>query len=249
MRRVAVLVVVLGSVFTIDSVADEKAGAPPQVMQFRSIVVSPDRERGLKERPKGFPCTCIQGLWADYPGPFDLYFALTKFESCEEVGEEELWYGLPSNSSRPQACDGECEEYSGKRATTEKFPGHGHALAGKEAWKTISMGLEAAKKKTPRLEYGEPEYHIIPHDKLPDGLEMTEAMPILAVPITLPATENTGVGRVLYLCFQVDSIGDADVTDAAFENAKLGRGEQLKVAYQVDDEGRTGLVWLRGPRR
>jgi hypothetical protein len=48
------------------------------------------------------PCSCLQELWVDYPGPFDLYFSLDRFTSCNDEGEESLWYGYASNSTLPQ---------------------------------------------------------------------------------------------------------------------------------------------------
>ena len=39
------------------------------------------------------PCSCLQELWVDYPGPYDLYFSLDHYTSCNDEGEEGLWYG------------------------------------------------------------------------------------------------------------------------------------------------------------
>src|SRR5262249_22164464 len=50
------------------------------------------------------PCSCLQELWVDYPGPYDLYFSLDHLDSCDGEGEEGLWYGIPSNSALPQIC-------------------------------------------------------------------------------------------------------------------------------------------------
>src|SRR4029078_3210684 len=61
------------------------------------------------------PCSCLQEMWVDYPGPFDLYFSLDHITSCNDEGEEGLWYGIASNSTLPQICErNECEEYEGQ---------------------------------------------------------------------------------------------------------------------------------------
>ncbi len=112
----------------------------------------------------GPPCSCIQELFADYPGPFDLYISLDHLTSCDDEGEENLWYGAPSNSTRPQVCaDNDCEDYEedgGREAAT--FPGHRQQLAGVKAWEVFRVGLESATRKTPGLEYGTQMYHNIP---------------------------------------------------------------------------------------
>lgn len=247
MRSTLLPCVVVLAVFSwaVKSLADESKLVPtpaPRVVAAHSPAprVSNDLTRGL-------PCACIQQLWVDYPGPYDLYFVLVYVENCEEPGEEDLWYGEPSNAERPQVCEeNTCENFDVKRTGVGGLPGHGHALTGADAWKTVQQGLQAAKKKTPKLEYGVPQYHKIPQEKLPEGLEMTEDLCILAVPITVHVAGSSADGRVYYLCFQLDSIGDAKFTEATFGDAKLGSGEQLHVPYQVEGKSRTGLVWLRG---
>ena len=34
------------------------------------------------------PCSCLQELWIDYPGPNDLYFSLNHITSCDDEGQE-----------------------------------------------------------------------------------------------------------------------------------------------------------------
>ena len=110
------------------------------------------------------PCSCLQELWIDYPGPNDLYISLDHFTSCNDEAEEGLWYGCPSNSTLPQLCSyQQCEEYEGSgRQAAAKFPGHGQELVGAKAWEVFRVGLESATRKMPGLEFGSPTYHVVP---------------------------------------------------------------------------------------
>src|SRR5215218_1338591 len=99
------------------------------------------------------PCSCLQELWVDYPGPYDLYFSLDHYTSCNDEGQEGLWYGYASNSTLPQLCDyQQCEEYEGAgRQAAGIFPGHGQELVGVKAWDVFRVGLESATRKMPGL--------------------------------------------------------------------------------------------------
>ena len=124
------------------------------------------------------PCSCLQELWIDYPGPYDLYFSLDHFTSCNDEGEESLWYGYASNSTLPQLCgDGQCEEYEGSgRHAAATFPGHGQELVGVKAWDVFRVGLESATRKVPGLDFGSPTYHVVPRKKLSARLKTTRDM-------------------------------------------------------------------------
>src|SRR5215204_3335841 len=99
------------------------------------------------------PCSCLQELWVDYPGPYDLYIALNHVTSCNEVAEEVLWYGWPSNATLPQYCGTNvCEDYEGGRLAAA-FPGHGQELVGVKAWDVFRVGLESATRKGSGLEF------------------------------------------------------------------------------------------------
>lgn len=200
------------------------------------------QDRGVYSPP---PCSCIQQLWMDYPGANDLYISLTMFETCDE-GEEELWYGAPGNIARPQDCESnQCEVYEGRRGVQRALPGHGHPLAGARAWDVIRMGLESAKQKTPKLEYGTPLYHKIPQINIPEGLATTSDMLVMAVPINVHVKDSPLDGKTYYLCVQIDSAEGLPTTAATFEDGELGSGSQLKIVYHVNGDVRTGLVWLK----
>src|SRR4051812_13528400 len=97
------------------------------------------------------PCSCLQELWYDNPGPYDLYFSLDHFTSCNDAGEEGLWYEYPSTSTLPQFCGyQQGKKYKGpEHPTTAIFPGHGQELVGVKAWDIYRVGLESAARKTP----------------------------------------------------------------------------------------------------
>jgi hypothetical protein len=196
----------------------------------------------------GPPCSCIQELFADYPGPFDLYIALTHQISCDDEGEEELWFGNPSNSTRPQICESNsCEDYEedgGRAAST--FPGHGQQLVGVKAWDVFRVGIESAARKMPGLEYGTPTYHILPRKNLPTKLKATQDMIVMAIPMEIHIKDSRLDGKTYYLCVQLDSAEGLPITKAAFENGKPGTGSQLNIKYRVKSgEVRKGLVWLK----
>jgi hypothetical protein len=194
------------------------------------------------------PCTCLQELWVDYPGPYDLYFSLDHMTSCDDAGEEGIWYGAPSNSSLPQICSNyECEAYGGEgQRIAATFPGHGQELVGAKAWDVFRVGLESATRKMPGLEFGAPTYHIIPRKNLPAQLKATRDMVVMAIPINVHVKGSRFDGNSYYLCVQMDSAIGLPITTATFEDGKLGIGSQLHVKYRVKSgEVRKGLVWLR----
>src|SRR6476620_10111038 len=133
------------------------------------------------------PCSCLQEMWVDYPGPFDLYFSLDHITSCNDEGEEGLWYGIASNSTLPQICErNECEEYEGQdQRSAMLLPGHGQELVGAKAWDMFRVGLESAIRKSPGLEFGPPLYLVIPQKSLPASLKATRDMTVMAIPINV----------------------------------------------------------------
>jgi hypothetical protein len=194
------------------------------------------------------PCSCLQELWVDYPGPYDLYFSLNHITSCNDGGEEGLWYGYASNSTLPQICEhNNCEEYEGPDTLAATiFPGHGQELVGLKAWDVFRVGLESATRKMPGLEFGSPTYHMIPRKNLPAKLKATRDMIVMAIPLNVHIKGSPFDGNTYYLCIQMDSADGMPITKAAFEDSKLGRGSQLNVKYRVKNgEARKGLVWLK----
>jgi hypothetical protein len=194
------------------------------------------------------PCSCLQELWADLPGPYDLYFSLNHIASCDDEAEEGLWYGAASVSALPQYCEyGNCEEYEPpQERSVSAFPGHGLELVGIKAWDVFRVALESATRKMPGLEVGTPTYHIIPIKNLPAMLKETRDMIVMAIPLNVHIKNSRFDGNTYYLCIQIDSAERVPITKAVFENSKLGRGSQLSVKYQVKSgEVRKGLVWLK----
>jgi len=194
------------------------------------------------------PCSCLQELWIDYPGPYDLYIALNHVTSCHDEAEEVLWYGWPSNSTLPQQCGANaCEEYEGPEGRAlAVFPGHGQELVGVKAWDVFRVGLESAVRKSPGLEFGTPLYHIIPRKNLPAKLNTTRDMVVMAIPMDVHIKGIRFDGNTYYLCIQIDSADEVPISKATFEDAKPGRGSQLQVKFRTKTgEVRKGLVWLK----
>ncbi len=194
------------------------------------------------------PCSCLQELWADLPGPFDLYFSLNHITSCDDEGEEGMWYGAASVSALPQYCGyGNCEEYEAPdQRGASNFPGHGLELVGVKAWDVFRVGLESATRKMPGLEIGTPTYHVIPLKNLPATLKASRDMIVMAIPLNVHVKNSRFDGNTYYLCIQIDSAEGVPITKAVFGDSKLGRGSQLSVKYQVKSgEIRKGLVWLK----
>jgi hypothetical protein len=194
------------------------------------------------------PCSCLQELWIDYPGPYDLYFSLNHLTSCSDEGEEGLWFGHASNSTLPQICENDdCEEYEGpEQRAAASFPGHGQELVGVKAWDVFRVGLESAARKMPGLEFGSPTYHMIPRKTLPAKLKAAHDMIVMAIPLNVHVKNSRFDGNTYILCVQIDSAEGVPITKAIFEDAKLGRGSQLSVNYRVKSgEVRKGLVWLK----
>lgn len=194
------------------------------------------------------PCSCLQELWVDYPGPYDLYFSLDHMTSCSDEGQEALWYGYASNSTLPQICEhDDCEEYEGPdQRAAAIFPGHGQELVGVKAWDVFRVGLESAARKMPGLEFGSPTYHMIPRKNLPAKLKAARDMIVMAIPLNVHIKGSPFDGNTYFLCIQIDSAEGVPITKAVFEDSKLGRGSQLNVKYRVKSgEVRKGLVWLK----
>jgi hypothetical protein len=198
-------------------------------------------------RAESVPCSCLQELWVDYPGPYDLYFSLNHITSCDD-GEEGLWYGAASNSSLPQICENSnCEEYEGPDGLAAAiFPGHGQELVGVKSWDVLRVGLESATRKMPGLEFGSPTYHVIPRKSLPAKLKASRDMIVMAIPLNVHVKNSPFDGKTYYLCVQIDSADGLPITKAVFTDSKMGRGRQLSVKYHVKNgEVRKGLVWLK----
>jgi hypothetical protein len=194
------------------------------------------------------PCTCLQELWVDYPGPYDLYFSLDHMISCDDVGEEGIWYGSPSNSTLPQICaDNDCEPYEGpEERASASIPGHGQELVGVKAWDVFRVGLESATRKMPGLEFGSPSYLIIPRKNLPAKLKAVHDMIVMAIPINVHIKGSPFDGNSYYFCVQIDSADGLQISKATFEDVKLGRGSQLHLKMRSKNgEVRKALVWLK----
>jgi hypothetical protein len=194
----------------------------------------------------GPPCSCLQELWVDYPGPNDLYITLDKITDCSDEPEEDLWYGTPYNSTLPQVCeDGNCQPYEGEGERFGAVPGHGQTLVGIKAWEMFRVGIEAAMRRSPGLEFGEPSYHSIARNSLPPGVPGKADMLVMAIPMTVHAKGSPIDGRTYYFCVQIDSAEGLSLTNATFEKGKVGRGSQMRIKYRVKGEERNGLVWLK----
>lgn len=191
------------------------------------------------------PCSCLQELWVDYPGPFDLYITLNKLIDCND-DEEGLWYGTPYNSSLPQICeDGNCQPYEDDDERFGAMPGHGQALVGIKAWEMFRVGIEAAARKSPGLEFGEPSYHSIARNNLPTNVPGSGDLLVMAIPMTVHAKGSRIDGKTYYFCVQMDSAQGLALTNATFEKGKAGAGSQFHIKYRVKGEERHGLVWLK----
>ncbi len=194
------------------------------------------------------PCSCLQELWVDYPGPYDLYFSLNHYSNCYDTPDEGLWYGWPNNYTLPQSCaDDECEEYEETpNRSAALFPGHGQNLVGTKAWEIFRTGLDSAVRKMPGLEFGPPAYHVIPQKSLPAKLNATQDMVVMAIPINVHVKGSRFDGKNYYLCVQMDTADGLQITKATFEDAKPGLGSQFQVKIRTQNgEVRKGLVWLK----
>lgn len=193
----------------------------------------------------GPPCSCLQELLIDYPGPFDMYIALNKIDDCNE-DEEALWYGTPYNNSLPQICEeGNCQPYEDDDERFATLPGHGQSLVGVKAWEMFRVGIEAAVRKSPGLEVGEPSYHSIARSSLPANVSGSGDLLVMAIPMTVHAKGSRIDGKTYYFCVQMDSAQGLALTSAAFEKGKAGSGSQFHIKYRVKGEERHGLVWLK----
>jgi hypothetical protein len=192
------------------------------------------------------PCTCLQELWVDYPGPYDLYFSLDHITSWDDEGEEGLWYGIPSNSTLPQICgNNDCEDYEGQRSAAI-LPGHGQELVGVKAWDVFRVGLESAARRMPGLEFGSPGYLVIPLKCLPTKLKATRDMIVMAIPINVHIKGSPFDGNNHLLCIQIDSADGLSLSKAVVEDAKPGRGSQYHAKIRAGNgEVRKALVWLK----
>jgi hypothetical protein len=175
-----------------------------------------------------------------------LYIALVKQIDCSDEPEEGLWYGAPYNSTLPQICeDGDCQPYEGDDERVAAAPGHGQSFVGIKAWDVFRVGIEAAVRKTPGLEYGVPAYHKIPRSSLPTSIASKGDLLVMAIPMTVHAKGSPIDGKTYYFCVQIDSAEGLALTNAAFEKGKQGSGSQLHIKYRVKGEKRNGLVWLK----
>jgi hypothetical protein len=196
--------------------------------------------------PAGPPCSCLQEEWVDYPGPFDLYIALNKQIDCSDEPEEALWYGTPYNSTLPQICeDGDCQPFEDDDERMAAVPGHGQSLVGVKAWEMFRVGIEAAVRKAPGLEFGEPSYHSVSRGSLPTSVGGKGDMLVMAIPMTVHAKGSPIDEKTYYFCVQIDSAEGLPLTNATFEKGKAGVGSQLHIKYRVKGEERDGLVWLK----
>jgi hypothetical protein len=166
-------------------------------------------------------------------------------EDCEEDGEEDLWYGAPTDNHLPQICEsGQCEPAESFRGGEDDLPGHDLMLNSTSAWAMAEAALESASSTSPKLDWSDPEFHEIERENIPAGLGIAEDILVMAVPISgkLP-NDNT-----FYLCIQIDSLdpeSDDEMTDARFDAGKSGTGRQFVVYYRAHGERRKGLVWLK----
>jgi hypothetical protein len=191
------------------------------------------------------PCSCLQELAYNFPGPNDLYLCLNKENDCSEEGEVEYWYGHPS-SPIPQDCENdECETIQSGGRSTANVPGHGLDLVGGKAWDMFRAGLESAARTMPGLEFGMPTYHVIPRSSLPASVKAAGDLTVMAIPVVAHAKRSRIDGRTYYLCVQIDSAVGQSQTPAAFDKCKAGHGSKLKVDYRVNGELRKGIVWLK----
>jgi hypothetical protein len=192
------------------------------------------------------PCSCLQERWVDYPGPNDLYITLNKINDCSDEPEEDLWYGTPYNSSLPQVCeDGNCQPYEDDGERVGIVPGHGQTLVGIKAWEMFRVGIEAAMRTSPGVEFGEPSYHSIARNSLPPTVPGKADILVMAIPMTVHAKGSPIDGRTYYFCVQIDSAEGLALTKATFEKGKVDRGSQMRIKYRVNGEERIGLVWLK----
>jgi hypothetical protein len=166
--------------------------------------------------------------------------------ACDDEPEESLWYGTPYNSTLPQICeDGDCQPLDDDDERAASVPGHGQTLVGIKAWEMFRVGIEAAVRKTPGLEFGEPSYHKIARSSLPTGIGGKGDMLVMAIPMTVHAKGSPIDGKTYYFCVQIDSAEGLSLTNATFEKSKPGSGSQLHIKYRVRGEERNGLVWLK----
>jgi hypothetical protein len=194
------------------------------------------------------PCSCLQEKWVDNPGPYDMYIAINHVTSCNDVGEEVLWYGWPSSATLPQNCgENVCEEYQvqgGRSAAL--IPGHGQELVGVKAWDVFRAGLESSARKSPGLEFGSPSYCVIPRKNLPAKLKATRDMIVMAIPVISQRKDQYFDGKPCYLCIQIDSADGVPISKSDFEDVRLGPGHQLLVKLRAKSgETRKGFVWLK----
>jgi len=187
-------------------------------------------------------------MWVDYPGPYDLYFSLDHITSCDDLGEEGLWYGIPSNSALPQICaDNDCEEYEGEdQRAAMVFPGHGQELVGVKAWDVFRVGLESAARKNAGLEFGSPSYLVVARKGLPAKLKAIRDMIVMAIPINVHIKGSSFDGNNYFLCIQMDSADGLSLSKATISDAKPGRGSQFHAKIRAaNGEARKALFWLK----
>ena len=191
----------------------------------------------------GPPCCCLQQKWIDNPGPFDVYICLTYYGPTCTNPVEEQWFGQPTNPNLPQICQNRtCESLEEERKGESGMPGHGLDLTAQSAWEMIQPGLQAAGQK---LKAVTPEYHMIPSDKIPEKLGIKGDILVMAVPTKVTAKNSPLEGKTFYLCLQIDSAEENQITAANMDDGEPRRGRQFAINYKVDGEQRRGLVWLK----
>ena len=199
----------------------------------------------------GPACHCIQELWLDFAGPFDVYVCLTHIDNCSD-GVEEMWWGYPDEGTPPQQCTlANCEQYEGGFRGEVGFPGHDLSLSGIEAWALIEKHLLLAKRKNPSLSWNESQLrcHQIPNNRIPTALGIAGDIIVMAVPITVEDPDSPLNKKKYYFCLQVDSPEGIGLTPADMGVGKMrdGAGRQFAIDYVVADQDRKGLVWLKSP--
>ncbi len=212
----------------------------------------------LAEEPTGeltpkamAPGHCIQQLLQDYPGPNDLYYCVThpNAKDCT-YGEEDMWFGQPSNAYRPQIClNNECEPY-GQEIASERGvpPGHGMDLTASSAWGMIKAGLKSAQKKTPGFKWDDAEYHVIPRAQIHADIEVNTDIDVIAVPIkVIYVRTNPPTVTTVHFCLEFNPAEGEETTPVDVVSSKPGKGRNFSMKYKLPGENqeRTGLVWLK----
>jgi hypothetical protein len=233
--------------------ADESATAKQKDADCNDCLM----QRGA--RGVGMPCSCLQELAIDWPGPIDLYLCHAHWtDSCEDPYEVDVWCGSSPSHPLPQVCNdangsGECESiffYRSERGAFPEFPGHGCELDADSGWNMVNSGMKAAKEKSPTLVIATaPEYHVIPKDNVPKSLGATGDIVVIAADFTPHLAGSPSDGKKYYLCLELKSAKGVKKMSPIKEitESKHFFGRKFRIKYKVegDDEPRTGLVWVK----